>query len=89
MAKDSEFLQGSGYQSSRRWTFGRAIRPATPALMADLLKESEAGGGQWSAKPPDYRSVRHAGIQENIGSLISHVHYCSGGDWYTLDYTGE
>ena len=86
----SEALRGEGSQNnfdgplifSRRigWVPGGARNFAT-----------EAEEGHWLKKPPDYRAQgHHAAITDIVyTSLFMHVYYCSGGNWYTFEYTGE
>jgi hypothetical protein len=58
--------------------------------MKEMARDSEAGGGHWVKRPADYRSLAHVGIEDAVEtSYFVHIHYCSGGKWYTIEYTGE
>jgi len=87
---DSEALRGEESQHFRGWIFSRRIDWIPGWATNSMTREAEAGGGQWVKKPPDYRAPGHAAIQDAVYTgYFTHVYYCSGGNWYTLEYTGE
>jgi hypothetical protein len=84
---DSEALRGEESQDFRGWIFSRRIN-WSPGGAKDFA--TEADEGHWLKKPPDYRAQGHAAITDTAyASLSIRTYYCSGGNWYTFEYTGE
>jgi hypothetical protein len=90
VASDGDSLTVEQSRPFRRLTFARQILWISRDAMKEMTRDSEAGGGHWVKRPPGYPTLAHVGIEDAVEtSYFVHIHYCSGGNWYTIEYTGE